>query len=350
MRIVFVVSVLSVLGLSSSGALAWTVTKGPASAVTIDLPTGPVWARDGKLTFMPSLEPGYPYVMFSPGYASWRLMGDGPAPEAMRELSPAKPVLGGELTEDVWYNGGAWLLNVFRVDGHNLIGFPHVEYRDPAIKPGQPHQAWKSMAVTYSSDNGRTWTPFEQILTSDKPVPDPVTWGGVGDAGIIYDADAARWRAYYSAYRMTVAESYDAKGRPGTWTKYYDGSFSQPGLGGLSGPKSWLRSLDEVPGAAPAVHWNTYVRRWIMVFHSYIDKNIYISSSIDGITWIKPRLLIERIPGDKRKAWFPTIVGDTSDKIAGQTATLYYLDINANETVFSKIRTRYRVPLTFSRY
>jgi hypothetical protein len=100
---------------------------------------------------------------------------------------------------------------------------------------------------------------------------------------------------------------------------------------------------------APAVHWNTHLNRRVMVFHIYINKNVYISSSKDGISWITPRLLIQHIAGDRRKAWFPTIVGTETEKVAGQRATLYYLEINGAEPHYTKVRARMRVPLTFDR-
>ena len=119
-----------------------------------------------------------------------------------------------------------------------------------------------------------------------------------------------------------MAVSYDVEGKPGTWYKYYNGEFDQPGLGGESSP---IPGLQSKPGGNPSVHYNSYLERFVMVWHSWVSTSIYISTSTDGIVWEQPELL-EPVSGTGRRAWYPTIIGK-SDTEAGKIARLYYADI-----------------------
>lgn len=339
-------------------ALSWSVQKGPVSYPSVKPNTGVsnghFYIRDGKFSLMPAQEPGYAWMIFYPGFKNYRLLGQAPFLESMTIVSPREAVFGGETTANVWYNGGQWMHNVFRQNGQNLIAFVHAEYHGYPNVIGRADKAWKSIAVTYSSDNGKTWVPSKQILTSDKPVPNPVDWGGLGDAGVAYDTKNARWIAYYSVYKMSAAISKDPQAAPGTWYKYWNGQFPMTaefrGLGGKQDRiGSWLPGLDAVPGETPAVHWNTYLNRWVMAYNSFADHSVYLSVSKDenGVAWDKPILLAARKPRDGWRAWYPTIIGDSGDKIVGQKATLYYIDIDTKATDFKKSRFVVKIPLTF---
>jgi hypothetical protein len=131
-----------------------------------------------------------------------------------------------------------------------------------------------------------------------------------------------------------MAVSEDPKGGPGTWKKYYNGAFTEPGLGGLQTQVPGL-----TPGANPSVHWNTYLKKWVMVWHAWgTTAQTRISFSDDGITWDTPQSIIvsEIVTGGK--AWYPTIIGETDVK-AGQIARIYYADIEKN-FAYRVFRTR----------
>ncbi|MCH5686155.1 hypothetical protein LWM68_18980 [Niabella sp. W65] len=72
------------------------------------------------------------------------------------------------------------------------------------------------------------------------------------------------------------------------------------------------------PGSNPSVHWNTYLNRFVMIWHGW-DGKLYISASADGETWETPRLLLQ----DGPKAWYPAIIGASSVE-GGQAIQLYY--------------------------
>lgn len=277
------------------------------------------WFPDGHIAVLAEPE-NNKHIMYWSEYENYRTEGDFPFPEYQLTLSPNESIFGGRRSGERWDNGGSWLMSVFRQDGDNLVGFYHAEdHWDRTTNP--EGIAWKSLARTTSNDNGFTWTEGEQIITSASPKPETPTWGGAGDNCVIWDHKNNRWISYYQEHWLRMAVSYDIEGKPGTWFKYYNGEFNEPGLEGRSSPIPGLMSK---PGGNPSVHFNTYLEQFVMVWHSWVTTSIYISTSNDGIDWAEPKLLEPN--SGSRRAWYPTIIG-TSDTSAGKIARLYYADI-----------------------
>lgn len=128
-----------------------------------------------------------------------------------------------------------------------------------------------------------------------------------------------------------MAISEDPTGAPGTWKKYYNGAFTEPGLGGQQTQVPGLS-----PGANPSVHWNTHLEKWVMVWHGWGNTaKIFLSVSADGINWSTPVSIIGSEQGGR--AWYATIIGNT-DVEAGQVAKIYYADMINSGRKF-KVRT-----------
>lgn len=162
---------------------------------------------------------------------SWAI--DGNAPWDMG--GPAVPVLkpGGPGTMS---NCGQWLEHVEPV-GKTLLGWVH---RETCNGTGMDH--W-SMSIATSTDYGLTWHDLGFILTgSDSPTPGKRT--GEGSCTAVNGGDG-----YYYAYCGRTKDSlvYAARApvtNPGSgnWKKYFNGAWSEPGLGGDAsrmGPKNW---------------------------------------------------------------------------------------------------------------
>jgi hypothetical protein len=102
------------------------------------------------------------------------------------------------------------------------------------------------------------------------------------------------------------------------WQKYYNGAFSEPGLGGLSSPleagNPVVRWMD--------IKWNTYLRKYVMVLAgagAYTD--LYIMFSDDGLNW-SARTQIEVEPGE---SFYPSLVGTGVDPLElGKSFYVYY--------------------------
>ena len=121
---------------------------------------------------------------------------------------------------------GRWLTSALR-DGDRVIGLVHQE-RDCDYEKGR---TGKSMAIASSTDNGLTWTAPQTIITgTDGLQPDRIT--GEGDCSMVDGADGylyvyclrnSDWKTI--AVRAPLGDLTD-------WRKFYQGVWSEPGLGG----------------------------------------------------------------------------------------------------------------------
>ncbi len=277
------------------------------------------WYPDGHISVLPD---GDEYIMFWAEYESHRSVGSSQFVEDQKALVPSTAVFGGRGNYNTYDNGGSWLMSVFRQKDENFIGFFHAE--DHWYPHTNNDVAWKSIGVVYSDDEGKSWSEGNQIITSSTSKPENPEWGGTGDCCVVWDHLNNRWMCYFQEQQISMAISTDPDGAPGTWQKYYKGEFSQDGLGGM---QSVLPGLEQFAGGNPSVHWNTYLSKWVMVWHRWAPAVIYIAVSDDGVSWENGQsLIISDIGG---RAWYPTIIGDT-DVEAGQMAKIYYADIAAD--------------------
>ena len=287
------------------------------------------WFPDGHISVLPDLNGSW--MMFWAGSSDYRTFGPTPYSEDQAFLAPAGPIFGGTSDGDSWHNGGLWLYSVFRLSKSNLIGFIHAE--DHWYPHTEINIAWKSIAVTYSSDNGASWGEARQIITSWQRKPETPAWGGAGDFCIIRDAANSQWVCYYQEAAgpsnlkasISLAVSKESNAAPGTWYKWDGAGFS---AAGLEGRGKRLPAFIEYEGGNPSVHWNTYLNKWVMVYGGW-DNKAYISASPNLINWDRPGILVTPSAGSL-KAWYPTIISDNGDLTAGKTAKLYYADIKNN--------------------
>jgi hypothetical protein len=332
----------SVLKPIISPSSSWDLSIGNATIIP-NAPNVPIyqWFPDGHISVLK--DSSDKWMMFWAEFESYRTLGSAPYPENQTELSPTNKVFG-ERGGDGWDNGGSWLNSVHNVSGNSLVGFYHAE--DHWYPPNLDGIAWKSIAVTYSNDNGITWSLGQQIITAWELKPTTPEWGGAGDHSVVWDHENQQWVCLYQEQvengeaQIHVAVSSDLQGGPGTWFKWNGNDFTIPGLGGKGEP---LPAFKGHEGGNPSVHWNTYLGKWIMVYGGW-DGVIYLSSSTDLINWDIPQALVTSDQGGR--AWYPTIIGDSGDTVAGQNSRLYYADI-AND--FSS-RKFYARDITFMRY
>lgn len=265
----------------------------------------------------PYLKDGNQFQMYWAGSTSYRTQGDD-----LFQMGAARPVLSPGV-KGSFDNGGAWLYSVLRRNKNALIGFYHAEDHEFKGDPTSKFTAWKSVALTSSDDNGRTWRKIGQILTSSQQKPDMPSWGGNGDFCVVRDQKNRRWVCYYQEHFLCMAISMDAQARPGTWKKYYQGKFTEPGLGGRNSP---IPTLATHAGGNPSVHFNAFLKKWVMVWHTWersssSPESLWISSSQNMLDWTAPRLLVKA--QEEERLWYPTIIGQ-SDSEAGQRALLCY--------------------------
>ena len=302
---------LSLLTSAASIAADFQVELGEPVTVANPKPGVPIypWFPDGHITVLPD-KAGL--QMYWAGSASYRTVGA--AVDTMR-LSPAKPILAKGEPATAFDNGGAWLYSVVAVSNADYIGFYHAEDHQWQTGRSADGVAWKSVALCTSGDGGATWSKKGQILTSARQKPDLPAWGGCGDHCVVFDK--GRWFCFFQEHYLCMAVSDDKQALPGTWKKWYNGGFNEPGLGGKVSP---IEGLVTRPGGNPSVHYNTELQRWFMVWHTWTGNLVY-SWSRDLIRWEPPVDLLKCAANTK--LWYPTIVGST-DTQAGKEAALYY--------------------------
>ncbi len=322
----------------------WDFTLGN-TVTTIDQnmfpPSDRGYFPDGNINV---LQIGSSHYAFWSMYQNYRTQSNSPLLQNHEyQLNPTTPVFGGRQPNNGVSNdfndGGMWLVGVRALNNGMLVGFFHAEsHWYPRSTNGW--YAYKSLGVAYSSDNGQTWSSPQMILKHFLDKSSTPQWSGLGDGCVIYNHLNNNYYCYYTpAYGSTslsMARSSDPLGTAGSWQKWHNGSFSQPGIDGL---ESSLPGLSLKPGANPSVHWNTYLNKFIMVWHGWNEK-LYISASDDGETWDDARLLLD----EGSKTWYPVIIG-TDSVNGGQTVTLYY----ANNFQPDGRRTMSYRTLTFSK-
>ena len=180
---------------------------------------------------------------------------------------------------------GAWLNSTYQ-DGAVLRGWYHAEANANCAN----NPAFKSVGYAESYDGGLTFVkpsyPSNRVISAPARFTDPEQ-ASEGDFHVVRVGNYLYlyFVAPRDSYKIHLARSLVSDGgKPGTWWKYYNGSFSQPGLGGES---SSIAS-GTVLGRA-WVSYNAAVGEY-MGF-SWSPTGFGISLSPDGINW-------RRVTGD----------------------------------------------------
>jgi len=225
---------------------------------------------DGKISIIKNDAAGE-YIAFWGEFDNHRTVADTPFLEDhISQVRLENRVYGRSFDSQAGFNdGGSWFIGVHRLQDGRLAGFFHAESHW-LVGDG----AYKSIGVTYSSDNGLTWSQGEKILSADYPKAATAEWGALGDGCVIYNEDRGQFIAYYSgdtgnkSFLICMAVSSDPAGAPGTWYKWDGADFtiegynSVTGVGGRDVPISGLRHH---AGANPSVMWNSYAQvcKWL---------------------------------------------------------------------------------------
>ncbi|MCL2008562.1 MAG: hypothetical protein FWG77_10820 [Treponema sp.] len=101
--------------------------------------------------------------------------------------------------------------------------------------------------------------------------------------------------------------------------KYYNGSFTENGLGGRSTPLG-----NNLNNGMIDVSYNTYINQFIMLsvqYDSNTTTNMYLSTSVDGITWSRR----VRISDERPDLFHTSIIGLGDDpRLTGKEFYIYY--------------------------
>jgi len=182
-----------------------------------------------------------------------------------------------------------------------LLMFYHGEFHDP-----DPLDFYSYLGLAQSYDGGETFDDLGQIISPGIDITSPSRAGAVEMAGAPYIIHDGYFYVYYKdklpdnsvvnvgVARAAVADvlADAANDTVGSWTKYDNGSFSEPGIGGTS-ENIFL-------GYPNAVWFDTayseQLDEYIMVYshESGQQYSHLITTSADGINWTTPELLYDQ--------------------------------------------------------
>ncbi len=254
------------------------------------------------------------------------------------------------------YAGGS---KVLRLSTGRLVMIYHGEHH-----PCTGDKAEVAIGLATSDDDGATWQRSGKILSAPPyqfSSCDDRQFYGVGSFSGVVSPDGTYLYLYHHvwhprSYDITVSRSKIASGLgPGTWTRYYKGSWSQPGLGGLG-----TNLLNPPPGqemaGIPSVSWNPTFKMWLAVFVTF--KGFAYASSEDGLHWSTPRMLMrgvalvapESMVDHQPFIYYPSLIDphESQDGRTNRDAMLIYAyggwtsahHMVANKVTISSVRVR----------
>ncbi len=208
------------------------------------------------------------------------------------------------------------------------------------------------IGAALSHDGGRSLIDLGIVLESGHPhdctANNGYFAGGHGDFSVVPDRLKEYFYFYFTNYsgpreeqgicvaRLAWKDRFSPAGK--VW-KYFDGKWEEPGLGGRCTPifparVEWQRA-DTDSFWGPAVHYNTYLRRYVMLLNrsccspGWPQEGIYISFSNSRIAaqdWTWPTKLMDRKDIGFLPGYYPQVIGiqrGETDTLAGQRARLY---------------------------
>ena len=249
-----------------------------------------------------------------------------------------------------------WIESVWEASDGVLYGWYHYE-RMGACPNSNLNIPEIGGLVSY--DGGRTFRDLGIVLNSGELVncsaKNGYFAGGYGDFSVIVDRRNEYLYFLFGAYggdvsgqgvaiaRMLVGNAANPTGA--VW-KYYQGAWSEPGLGGRVTPifpatVSWVdANTDSFWG--PSVHWNTYLERYVVLLNrsccapEWPQEGVYLTTNSDlenPAGWTTPQKILGG--GD----WYPWVMGagegESSSK-AGQRVRLFVRQNSEWEIVFRR--------------
>ena len=284
------------------------------------------------------------YVHFVSGYSPGATNVLPVFVPSYRGLSATNTSPGGYTNFDAAYAGADLVWTA--TNGRDLLMLYHGEtWTFGTNAPNVQTPGWASVGLARSSDNGLTWTNRVAIITSSDRQPGtnpPVAqiYGVVEPGAIIARNYIYAYYAYFPSTPATnpagpviqVARSaLTNDGAPGTWTKYFSGSFSRPALGGQGS-----QIVPTVCGCTrPAQPWpvfSTYLNAYVLVFLA--SEGWFFSTSTDLVTWSSP-VQFFTAPNNEFTEGLPTdenvilVTPGNPTQVIGQTGIVLYAHTSA---------------------
>jgi len=232
--------------------------------------------------------------------------------------------------------GSVWMEATWRDPSDStLYGWYHFEPEDLEC------QTAPIIGAAVSYDDGLSWENRGFVIQSaygeDCEYDNGYFTGGSGDFSVVVGPNNRHLYFLFTNYGgpieqqgIAIARSrIEDRGQPGRVIKYFNGAWTEAGLGGevtalFPSSTSWKGPRVE-SFWGPSVHWNTYLNSYVALINhtdgeQWQQEGVYISFSRDLLNWTPPRKLLDA------NDWYPQVIGlgpEETDRVAGQTVRVY---------------------------
>jgi hypothetical protein len=223
------------------------------------------------------------------------ILMEGPSFES---AVPSKVVLEPSKSAGAYDEHYAGISGVFIAKNRkDVLGFFHAEKPTGGNDGEGTTRFYATIGLAISHDGGNTFNKIGPILSGR---PEDPEWKGTaqgnGDVSVCLDHTGQWLHAYYTEHSRQDPATGKARsvitcmarskvtdgGKPGTWKKYFNGSFDEPGLGGKD---------SEVANCwAPQVTYIASLKKYVMMGSRGC---VGFFTSDDGVKWQDPTVLFE---------------------------------------------------------
>jgi hypothetical protein len=257
--------------------------------------------------------------------------------------------------------------------GNTIFAIYHTEDHEnmPSLGGGVSGY-YSTVSLAKSTDNGHSFSKLGQIIASQKgkDYNNGQADRGAGEPCMVETQDGNLYIYYVDHSRVNgrgcqifLARCPKPSNPNGlsdfTFTKYYNGDFSQSGIidatnpwstGGLDTPVLSGQIINSADATFPSVYYSKGLGKYIMVLNLVVWKEwqssgsqpnlngIYYATSTNGIQWSAPVQIIRDWSlayGTNEFIWHPSIVWDSDDHLSGY---LVYSKGNQNTTHYMVCR------------
>ena len=235
----------------------------------------------------------------------------------IRHLTSARKIFGpgppGEFD-----SGAAEVCAVLRSSERLYAFYQADEYQGlPVIREAGLPGYYASVGIAESDDSGSTWLKKGQIIKSGKPkewaaypgqsgrgngLPGAVA-NPAGDFLFVYYTNLSVEKGLFQNICVARSDLRAGPPLPGNWKKYYNGDFTEPGIGGNETSILDVSSIAPASAVYPHVVYSQYLKKYVMVFGINLREEaleelpasksgIYLSLSSDGLNWSAPVKLV----------------------------------------------------------
>lgn len=219
----------------------------------------------------------------------------------------------------------------------NLLMVTHAEITTPKTEPKPSFYSLLNLAA--SKDGGKSWVDLGEIIRINHPYMPDMQGFEISDPPLVLSPDKAYFYIYFKDWlgtsihrgpneislavaRASTADvlkaAFGDHPHAGTFSKYFNGEWSEPGLGGRSSDIGAHLSLY---GDERQVAYSSYLKRYLMLQGSSIHMGI--SESVDGLNWTST-VMIKDFTGQQHQSYLIPVGTGEDPTILDKSFYVYY--------------------------